>query len=359
MTRFFRLTYAVCAMTFALTGPSFAQTAVLRGAPEIKFPAGVDSNNPAHWDGDTFYIFNSGERTPVRGEGKDQFSLANPVKTEYNNQINGKRWIECTWRADGGILYGWYHNEPGGLCPGKHLTAPRIGAVRSKDNGAHWEDLGIVLEACPTTIDCDYKNGYFGGGNGDFSCMLGHDKKYLYLFISTYAGDVSVQGVAVARMAWKDRDNPVGKVRKYYNGKWEEPGVGGKLTPIFPGKISWKEENADQFWGPSVHWNTHLKKYVMLLNHTCCKPGWPQEGIYISYSDSLSKPKSWTEPKRIMEGGWWYPQVVGVNSAAKETDKLCGRQARFYFGGVSRREIIFFRDGEDSSKLPEVYGAGK
>jgi hypothetical protein len=44
-----------------------------------------------------------------------------------------------------------------------------------------------------------------------------------------------------------------------------------------------------------------------------------------------------------------------VNTRAKETDKLLGKQARFYQRGISVDEIIFFRDGEDTTKLPPVY----
>ncbi|MDO8682023.1 MAG: hypothetical protein Q7N50_00880 [Armatimonadota bacterium] len=279
--------------------------------------------------------------------------------TKYDNQANGGRWIECTWRTDDGVIYGWYHYEPRGLCPGNHLTAPMIGAARSTDNGSSWTDLGVVLEARPNTLYCKAKNGFFAGGNGDFSCMLDKDKKYLYLFISTYAGDVTEQGVSVARMEWKDRNDPVGKVWKYYEGKWNEPGVSGRVSPIFPAKVDWKRRNADAFWGPSIHWNTYLKKYVILLNRTAYRPGWPQEGVYITYSTNLADPASWTAPKKILNGGTWYPQVLGVNRNAKETDKLCGRQARFYMHGTSNHEIIFFREGEGTTKLPPLYSPEK
>jgi len=332
----------------------FGQIVVIRDAPEVKFPFNTDSNSPAHWDDDTMYIFNS-QGHPYRSHGADQFSLGDTLKTQYDNKVNGGRWVECTWKAKDGTLYGWYHKEPGGLCPGTHLTAPQIGAVKSIDNGANWVDLGVVLEARPDTLNCKAKNGFFAGGNGDFSCMLDHDGKYMYLFFSAYAGSVVEQGTAVARMLWKERNAPVGKVWKYFEGGWTEPGVGGRLSPVYPAKVDWKRRNADAFWGPSVHWNTHLKTYVMLLNHVCCRPGWPQEAVYVTYLRDLSDPRSWTQPKKILDGGSWYPQILGVNKAAKETDKLCGRQARFYLHGTSRHEILFLRDGEDASTLPATY----
>ena len=34
----------------------------------------------------------------------------------------------------------------------------------------------------------------------------------------------------------------------------------------------------DAFWGPAVHWNTHLQQYVMLLNRAF-DPRWAQEDL--------------------------------------------------------------------------------
>jgi hypothetical protein len=44
--------------------------------------------------------------------------------------------------------------------------------VRSRDNGATWEDLGFVLTAPDDSLDCQALNGYFAGGHGDFSVAL-------------------------------------------------------------------------------------------------------------------------------------------------------------------------------------------
>lgn len=324
-------------------------SAVLRDAPPLKFPAETDSNSPAHWDGGIFYLFNSMGK-PKRSHGPDLFHLGSPIDCPYNNKANGGRWIECTWKADDGTLYGWYHHEPAGLCPGTTLTAPRIGAVRSKDNGATFEDLGIVMEARPGTLRCDAKNGFFAGGHGDFSIMLDAKQEYVYFFFGNYAGQVSEQGVAVARMRWADRDAPVGRVWKWHAGQWNEKGLGGRVTPIFPARIDWARADADSLWGPSIHWNTHLDQYVILLNRTKDKPGWPQEGIYISFNPDVSNPSGWSEPKKIHDKGAWYPQVIGLDKSEHQTDKLAGRVARFFMKGESRWEIVFLKPGEKPEK---------
>ena len=225
---------------------------VLRAAPTISFPAAADCNSPCHWDGDTFFLFNSLIQ-PFRSVGPDLYRLGTADTCEYDTAVNGGRWIECTWKDSGGTLYGWYHREPIGLCPGTNLTAPLIGAVISYDNGRTFHDLGTIIEPRGGTLNCNAENGFFAGGNGDNSVMLDAQKEYFYFFISTYSGDVSEQGVAVARMRYSDRNNPAGKVWKWYQGAWNEPGIGGYATPIFPAVIDWARADADAFWGPGAH----------------------------------------------------------------------------------------------------------
>jgi hypothetical protein len=140
-------------------------------------------------------------------------------------------------------------------------------------------------------------------------------------------------------MPYSARFFPVGNVQKYYNGSWSEPGVGGRVTPIFPAKASWMDANTNAFWGPSIHWNTYLASYVILMNHACCAPGWPQEGIYASFNAKLDDPSAWTKPKKMLENSGWYPQVLGTG--AQGTDRQAGRTARLYIAGFSRWEIVF------------------
>jgi len=170
-------------------------------------PGECDCNSPAHWDGGTLYLFNSAGH-PWRVSGASIFNMDGDYQPcAYNNQVAGGRWIECTWKASDGVLYGWYHFEPAGICTGAHpkspqmhLTAPRIGAVKSMDNGATWTDLGVVLEADPN-LKMRHTELLLCGGNGDFCIMLDPCERYLYFFISTYSIDTAQQGVALARMA--------------------------------------------------------------------------------------------------------------------------------------------------------------
>ncbi|MBM3854356.1 MAG: hypothetical protein FJ399_14560 [Verrucomicrobia bacterium] len=108
---------------------------------------------------------------------------------------------------------------------------------------------------------------------------------------------------------------------------------------------AWRHKDPDSFWGPSVHWNTYLNSFVMVLNHAAGEPGWAQEGIYITYARDLSRPDSWEIPVKILDGAelpnWqsFYPQLVGVDPGG--TDTLAGHTARLFVNGVSWWEVVF------------------
>jgi hypothetical protein len=253
-------------------------------------------------------------------------------------------WVEAVWRDTDGTLFGWYHHEPGGVCRNSDLTAPKIGAVISFDGGRTFTDMGIVLES-GEAANCEAKNGFFAGGHGDFSVVLDQEKKFFYFIFTNYGGDGGGQGIVTARLAFEDRFQPAGAVYKFHEGLWEEPGIGGRTTAIYPAAVAWGQENADSLWGPSTHWNRHIEKYVILMNRACCKPHWPQEGIYIAYATDLSDPFSWSDAKRLLDkpgigfSPGYYPQILGIEQG--DTDSLAGEVARLYIHGISNWEIVF------------------
>jgi hypothetical protein len=314
--------------------------AVLVQGPTITFPADVDSNSPAFWAGDRLHVFNSLHH-PFLSEGRNVARLDDPVGVVFNGGVPGPRWMEAVIQEEDGTLYGFYHHEPAGLCDGAGKTAPQIGAVRSRDGGYLWDDLGIVLAAPIGSRTCATENLYFVGGEGDFSATLDRAREYVYFVFSSYPSAAESQGIAVARMAWADRDRPVGRAAKWREGAWAAPGVGGRATPIYGVNVSWHEGDTDAFWGPSVHWNTYLERYVILMTRTK-DSAFGTEGIYIAYADRLDDPATWSVPQRLFEGGAWYPQVVGLERGVG-TDSVAGQYARFFMGGRSDWFIRFER----------------
>jgi hypothetical protein len=327
-------------LAIVLTSTLTAQYAELQPVPPVSFPAQTDSNSPAFWNDGELVLFNSTGDGPIRSSGSDQFNLGNSQPVVLGSSIHRPYWIESTSTDEDGTILAWYHHEPPGVCHAAGLTAPEIGALMSKDGGKSFIDLGIVLES-GYPADCSSQNGYFAGGHGDFSVVLNQSRSYFYFLFSNYGGPPEEQGVAVARLPFYRRYTPIGAVEKFYDGRWQELGIGGRVTPIFRATVDWQRPDTDSFWGPSVHWNPYLGKYVMMINRSCCSPGWPQEGIYISYNSSLSNPAGWSVPEKILDGGWWYPQVLG--RGAFETDSVSRRIARLYVNGISSWRIVFHK----------------
>ncbi|MEZ5351154.1 MAG: hypothetical protein R2762_00830 [Bryobacteraceae bacterium] len=337
-----RLVRMRAATAFALgiltAAAAFGQQISVRPAPTRQMPGEADSNSPGHWLNDTFRLYNS-NGFPIRTIGQSPLRTGAARAIQLYDYDHAPMWIESTWvDPSNGYVYAWYHHEPGSPCPSGDFSAPEIGALYSDDDGNTFHDLGIVLQS-GAKPDCNGRNGFFAGGHGDFTVLLDRESKYFFFLFSNYGGDAIDQGVAIARMAFEDRGNPVGKVFKFRGGSWNEPGLGGRITPIHTARAPWNQVNTDAFWGPSVHWNTAINQYVMLLNRSCCEPGWPQEGVYVSTSPDISNPFSWSEPSKILDTADWYPQVLGTGPG--ESDKLAGRVARLFVGAFSQWEIVF------------------
>lgn len=337
-------------------------TARLIAAPRLNLPGEIDSSNPFVWeivDGlPRLFVFTSWGGMPIRsaGDGLDRLTRGEPVT--FDPHPGHGVWMDAIVPDDAGVWYAYYHHErPAEECGRPDRELPRIGAARSVDRGRTWQDLGVVLDAPPGTAQCASANRFVLGGVGDVSALLDPDKQFLYLLFSQYFGGADTQGVAVARLPWADRDAPAGKAAIFNDGAWlpasaaarsEEDGsvtawtypAGTPLDrpsrPFHDG-----QSTADVFWGPSVHWNTYLEQYVMLLNRARDE-NFGTEGIYVSYARSLAEPRSWSRPVRLMSGGEWYPQVVGLE-AGSGTDRLAGKRARFFLTGRSERWIEFER----------------
>jgi hypothetical protein len=320
-------------------------------APLAVISANIDSNSPAFWQfvqgRNRLHIVTSWWTPSIsRGFSVNRLRTGTPVK--FLNSDAGGKWMEAILQDESGTLYGYYHNEPMGLCPGSKKTAPRIGAARSTDNGASWDDLGIILDG-GTFLDCSTPNEYFAGGIGDFTVILDGQKTDAYFFFTIYTGDKSRQGVAIGRMSWAQRDTPRGNVTV-----WDGQGWRFSLwntvqirrgpyapRPIYAAEVSWHDPSGtvDSFWGPSVHWNAFLNQYVMLLNRAS-DSAWSQEGVYIAFSSVLDDPSKWTKPLKIVDGGPHYPQVIGLERDMG-TDKLAGWKARLFLRGQSDSYIVF------------------
>lgn len=319
-------------------------------------PGAVDSNVPMTWDlidgAPQLFATTSwgGVAALLQGDSIDRMERVLDSIALEPHPGDGV-WIEAIVPDEAGAWYGLYHHErPADRCGRRDRAIPRVGAARSVDRGRTWEDLGFVLEASAATDACDSANRFVVGGFGDVSAILDPDAKYLYVFFSQYTREPRSQGVAVARMVWADRDAPAGALAIWRDGAWIPPSVTddgewdyGVGTPLNAVRDPWHDgdSDADAHWGPSVHWNTYLERYVMLVNRAR-NEAFDNEGIYVSYAETLDDPSAWSAPRKLMSGGGWYPQVAGLEPGAG-TDKIAGQRARFFLTGKSDQLIEFER----------------
>jgi hypothetical protein len=352
--------FSFLALLVVAMGDSAAQkapvpAAQLLAAEPLTLPGNVDSNSPALWDRQDgrrdLFVLTSFAGQPSRATGDSLTTLDRPVPVVIEPWPGGGVWMEAIVK-DHDAWYGFYHNEnQASMCDGRNLNYPRIGAARSEDFGATWTDLGIILDLPPETFACGTRNTYFAGGVGDMSVLIDRMQRDLFIYFSQYARDRSQQGVGVARLAWADRDAPAGKLMVWSSGVWlpatlvdDEAGdrwVYPKATALVAPTRPWHDNDriVDAFWGPSIHWNSFLKQYVMLLNRASDET-FAQEGIYVSFSPRLDDPSAWSAPQRILRGGKWYPQVVGLE-AGRGSDAWAGQIARFFLAGRSDHVIEF------------------
>jgi hypothetical protein len=333
-------------------GPS----ARLSPAPALPIDAKTDSNVPMVWDlvdgAPTLFAFASWGGVPALLAGPELSALRHIDSITVTPHPGHGVWLEAVVADEGGTWYGFYHHEvPAEICGRPDRTVLSIGSARSRDHGRTWDNLGIVLEGPPDTAACASTNRFLLGGVGDPTAILDADRNYLYLYFSQYGKPASAQGVAVARMPWPNRDNPAGAFAVRQDGAWipsrlidgDAPRweyVAG--TPLVVVTEPWHDgdNRVDAFWGPSLHWNTYLECYVMLLNRAK-NENFDNEGIYVSFAPVLDDVGAWSVPQRLMSGGGWYPEVAGLGSGG--TDKEAGQRARFFLTGRSDHYIEFSR----------------
>lgn len=195
----------LCGLVLTGSGGSraAAQSVEFRPVERHELPGPIDSNSPTFWRDGQLHLLSS-DGTPVIRSGPDQFSLGESREVKVDRIDHFPMWIESVWQDPDGTLFGWYHHERIGVCSDSSLTMPEIGAVISYDGGNSFIDLGIVLSS-GDPLDCSARNGFFASGHGDFSVIVDRKSEYFYFLFSSYGGENSSQGVAIARLPFYSR----------------------------------------------------------------------------------------------------------------------------------------------------------
>ena len=100
--------------------------------------------------------------------------------------------------------------------------------------------------------------------------------------------------------------------------------------------------NRDKDWdGRPLYYDRQGQPMTLQQWAQMCKDeNYTQEGIYVSFAPRLDDPSLWSAPQKILNGGRWYPQVIG-STPNLGTDKIAAASPRFFMFGKSEWIITF------------------
>jgi hypothetical protein len=272
--------------------------------------------------GDSYQMYWAGEPS-YRSRGADVFhqhgAQAVLFKGEKGSYDNGGAWLYSVFPQIGGkqksALIGFYHAEDHEFSgdPASHFIAWKsVALATSSDNGKSWEKRGQIISSARAKPEMPQ-----WGGNGDF-CVVRDEKNARWICF--------YQEHFLCMATSHDDGARPGTWRKFYNGDFSEPGLGGRNSPI-PVLQSVPGGN------PSVHWNTFLRRWIMVWQQ------WEHGKLWISSSRNLT---DWTKPKLLLAQDGeklWYPTIIGESDVvAGENALLC--YARFKDAALSEREFL-------------------
>ena len=196
-----------------------------------------------------------------------------------------------------GQLLAFYHAEdhegmrpiPGGI-PGFYCC---VALAVSNDNGTSFRKLGPIIKS---SLPKDVK-GRSDQGCGDMCAVGSADNRYIYVYYCDHSR-IDNRGVqiCVARCPIEEAER-IDHWRKYYNGVFDRPGLGGKDTPV----MSAQAMGADAIF-PQVTFLPELHCYIMVFSIISYRELGPdtqarQSGIYISHSQDGIQ---WSKPTQLV-----------------------------------------------------------
>jgi hypothetical protein len=210
--------------------------------------------------------------------------LIGPAGESYNQtpypggiRSRGVIWPIGLYIDDEGKWWCYLHNETGwrtGNSSGYRATGPSVdsegepdfrflGLMTSVDQGKTWDFVKWVISAYEPAYTALYQpDGLTRGdaqpgpdfvlGAGDACIFVNDNDGYIYLFYCKHLYRKNQIWLGQVFAARASRETP-GEFKKLYCGSWEEPGQGGRETPLRPeaGLI------------PTVAYSDYLKKFVL------------------------------------------------------------------------------------------------
>lgn len=239
-------------------------------------------------------------------EGKDIQNITSAKRVlgpgNKNSIDNGYAGISGSCYQGNGILYALYHCEDqeememieGGI-PGFYAS---IGAAISKDNGMTWDKLGPVITSSKPK-EWKFYDTQNARGAGNPAMLPEKNGNYVYVYY-TELSCRDGRGVRIC-MARADISKKTGLPdvwKKYNNGSFDEPGLGGEDTPVI--NTSEWEYSATIF--PFATYSRELDRYIMFFNinnpNECTgRSELRISGIYVVFSDDGIQ---WSYPQALI-----------------------------------------------------------
>jgi hypothetical protein len=165
-------------------------------------------------------------------------------------------YIPNLYKIETGKLLGFVHveryNESTGAQPDRRYY---IGTAYSSDNGATWRYCGDILAPYYDKIGdvwtTDTSKIFYSNIGGIPYLVVPHgDEPYFYVYFNEHLDNSSLPKTAVARAMAADVVASAERGRasqwyKYYNGAWDQPGMGGRSSHILSGKGHFDDMHSD------------------------------------------------------------------------------------------------------------------
>jgi len=229
----------------------------------------------------------------------------------------------------GSIFYAFYQASDSEGLPAATLTGYpgfylSIGLAESDDDGYTWVKKGQIIKcAKPKEWAATPQQG--GRGVGQPGGLADASGKHFYIYYSDLSTPHETQ-INMARCSLDDGPPLPGNWKKYYNGAFTEPGIGGRETPI----IEVHSTGHSGAWFGRPTYSKSMGKYVMVFTLNQARE-WQGDlpprtsGIYLAMSDDLIK---WSEQFKLVSGYaqrvLGKPIVLGPTIVFDQDDKASG-----------------------------------
>ena len=184
----------------------------------------------------------------------EEVPIAGIPKAHLNDYNGWKAWLMALYPLDQGDYVAILHFEDQDI---KAKECFRLGTAYSNDGGRSFRFLGFILTTHIT--DATLKRGNYRGKANIAGAGLRWDADYVYYYFSDMTNeDARDRRLAVARTARAEfaRNARAGQNTpwwKYYDGRWNEPGLGGRSAAL--GTLG--------DYHTTIAYNTYLQQWIM------------------------------------------------------------------------------------------------